>query len=628
MRPFNQKSNDIDIDAPGHQTKTWDGLNPPWSDSGSEHKALRQLIERNSKSATKRKHYVLTTIACFVVTLFVALAAYALQTLMPSRLVAVSARSEFETPQTSEEFRNRAETMMQMGRYQDALVDYSCMIKLEHDSERAHEGIALCYLEMGRTYDAVEKLNQILKSNPNSLSAHMLRGESYRALNEYEKARADFSWALRHDKNCVSAYCSMADLLTMEDKPEEALIYLNSAIDRKLDNFETRQRRADILVTLNRFDEAQKDLDTIETMPDKQENFSTLTSRTKVFMGNHNYSQAVPTLDKLISLRPKRVTLYLERAKAHFGLKHYSKAIKDCDHVLALNAKNPDALLIRGDCHNRLEDKLAALHDYQEASINCGKSVEPRLKLADFQMQQMNYASALAVFQDVLTSDKDSREAAIGVQKAKRALAQIAGDTSVKLADAGDSAEHKRFLQQLRTMTFSEVLAAGYNALRENRIDTARIALKRAVQLHPDSIEARKYLIYALIESNNLRLAQAQLDTLRTLGTDIRAESIKLASAFQQQGQTDEVITILENHVRQYKTDVDAIVKLSDALMSANQRDRALQLCQQAMTIVASRRDQERLKQKYLALKNSDSLESNTSSQNAVDTSPLESRGS
>lgn len=628
MRPFNEKSNDIEIDAPGHQTKTWDSLNPPGSDSGSEHKALRHLIERNSKSATKRKHCVLTTIACFVVTLFVALAAFALHTFMPSRLVAVSASSETETPKTSEQFRNRAETMMQMGRYEDALIDYSCMIKLKHDSERAHEGIALCYFEMGKSYDAVEKLNQILKTNPNSLSAHMLRGESYRALNEYEKARADFSWALQHDKNCLSAYCSMADLLAMEDKPEEALIYLNSAIDRKLDNFETRQRRADILVTLNRFDEAQKDLDTIDTMPDKQENFSTLTSRTKVFMGNHNYAQAVPALDKLISLRPKRVALYLERAKAHFGLKNYSKAIKDCNHVLALNSKNPDALLIRGDCHNQLGDEVAALQDFQEAAKNGSNSVEPRLKLAAFQMQQMNYASALAVFQDVLTSDKGSREAAIGVQKAKRALAQITGDTSVKLADASESAEQKRFLQQLQAMNFSEVLSTGYNALRESRIDAACIALKRAVQLHPDSIEARRYLIYALIESDNLRLAQAQLDTLRTLGTDIRAESIRLASAFQQQGQTDEVIAILENHVSQYKTDVDAIVKLSDALMSANQRDRALQLCQQAMTMVASRRDQERLKQKYLAMKNSDSFETNTGSQNAVDTSPLESRGS
>ena len=630
MNLLNEQTHDED----SHQTRSWSNLNKPRPGSGAaEQKVLRALIEKNSVKANRQNRFLNVYVlpgALLMLTAFVAYQSFAANN--QSNRQFVIDNPALETPRTSKEFSNRAEALVQLGRFDEALMDYSCLLKLNRHSKRAHEGIALCYFETGRNTEAIEKLNSILSKYPDSISAHMMRGECFRNMHEFDKARADFSWLLQHDKNCPNAYCSMADLLVMEDKREEALIYLDSAISSKNDNFDTRQRRADILVSLGRFADAEKDFEEINKMTDKQENASTLASRSKAYMAMGNYDKALPVLDKLITLRPKHVTPYMERAKAHFGLRNFSKAMKDCNKVLALSKDNPDALTLRADCNLKFGDDLAAQHDYQQAVAKNPKFTEGILKLASFQMSQSNFASALASYRNALQNEPNCNEAATGCRRAQRALESLAGDSQIAFAAsqngwAAKTADEDE-TKELATLGFSEVLEKGYAALRDGRCQFACRALKRAVLLQPNSAEARRYLAFALMEIEDVSNAEKQLQALKQLNREEPSDNVRLATAFQKAGNHEKAIEILQKHVRQHRTDVDAIVLLTDSFITANDRERAIKLCEQALRLVSSPRDQERLREKYTALKNSDQSESGANSQRAIEASPIESRGS
>ncbi|MBX3151186.1 tetratricopeptide repeat protein [Candidatus Obscuribacterales bacterium] len=624
---MNLLNKSVDGEENGHQTRSWNELNPPIPGSGiAEQRVLRELIEKNSRAARKKQKRLfasMLTAALFVTTATIAVTSFS------SYRPIITKNPALATPTTSDQFCQRADALVSLGRYDDALMDYSCLARLNRDNQSAHEGIALCYVETGRNTEAIDKLNDILSRYPDSISAHMLRGECYRNMHEFDKARADFSWLLQHDKNCSTAYCSMTDLLSMEGKREEALLYIDSAINHKIDNFQTRQRRAELLVSLGRFAEAENDFEAINKMPSKQENAETLACRSKAYLATGKFEKALTTLDKLITLRPKHVTPYMERAKAQFGLKNYSKAVKDCDQVLLLSKENPDALLLRADCFAQLGDKIAAINDYERSVAKNPKFTRGFLKLASYQMEQSNFASALSSYRSALSLNSNCAEALSGCQKAKQALESLTGNSQVAFNDSKTCIASDRVeLKQIETLSFTEALAKGYAALRDGRCEFATRTLKRAVQLQPNSAEARRYLAFALMEAGDVLNAERQLQAVRQLNGEEPSDNIRLATAFQKSGRHDKAIAILQNHVRQYKTDVDAIVLLTDSLLTANERPRAMELCEQTMRLVSNPRDQERLREKFLALKNSNPVESGTNAQHAIDTSPLESRGS
>ena len=617
----------VDDEENGHRTRQWNDLLPPSPGScAAEQRVLRALIEKNSaKERRKKRLFIRYALAAALLTATVAISFAATSAHPP----VITDNPALVTPKTSHEFSQRADALVRLGRYEEALMDYSCLARLNQDSRKAHEGIALCYVETGKNAEAIEKLNDILNRYPDSTFAHKLRGDCYRNMHEFDKARADLSWLLQHDQNGSAAYCSMTDILRMEGKTEEALLCINNAINKKVDNFETRQRRAEILVALGKYSEAQKDFEVIDKMPGEQENASTLSSRAKAYMATGDYESAIPALDKLITLRPKHVAPYMERAKAQFGLNLYSKAAKDCDQVLNLSRENPDALMLRADCETQLGDQIAALHDYELVVSKNPKLTKGILKLASYQMSRSNFASALESYRSALINDANCREALLGYRKAKRELESLAGDTQIaSTRTPGSFACDDALLKDIESLGFNDALAKGYSALQDGRCELACQMLKRAVQLQPNSAEARRYLAVALMESADLFNAERQIQALRQLNREEPSDNIRLATAFQKIGKHDKAIAILQNHVRQYKTDVDAIVLLTDALLAANERPSALKLCEQTLQAVSSPRDQKRLREKYMAMKNSAKIEPESNPQPAIDTSPLESRGS
>jgi thioredoxin-like negative regulator of GroEL len=146
-------------------------------------------------------------------------------------------------------------------------------------------------------------------------------------------------------------------------------------------------------------------------------------------------------------------------------------------------------------------------------------------------------------------------------------------------------------------------------------------ALRRAVQLNPQSIDARRILAQAMMESGDPDSAEKQLFALKALGYKDAGENLLLAGAFMQSNQHYKAIKLLESHLKLHATDVDAVVMLADALTFVDDKDAALRVCNNAITVATNTHDQTRLKEKYTALLNARDCK-------GVDNSPQESRGS
>jgi tetratricopeptide (TPR) repeat protein len=132
---------------------------------------------------------------------------------------------------------SRGETYRAMGRYEEALADFTRAIDLNPKYHWAVASRGETYRLMGRYEEALADFTRAIDLNPKYDWAVASRGETYRAMGRYEEALADFTRAIDLNPKYDWAVADRGQTYRLMGRYEEALADFTRAIDLDEDSW-------------------------------------------------------------------------------------------------------------------------------------------------------------------------------------------------------------------------------------------------------------------------------------------------------------------------------------------------------------------------------------------------------
>jgi tetratricopeptide (TPR) repeat protein len=161
---------------------------------------------------------------------------------------------------------------------------------------------------------------------------------AYNESEDYDKAIADFSTAVRHDPNDTIAHCGRA-----------AAYY----------------RKADFAKALVDYENV------IRLKPRSSDGYK---GRGLCYGSMRRYDEAVSDFTECVRINPRDTWAYSHRGGAYYCQGKALEAIRDCDAAIAIDPENPDAYLFRGAAYADLRAYGRAQNELRTAiSINPGR---------------------------------------------------------------------------------------------------------------------------------------------------------------------------------------------------------------------------------------------------------------
>lgn len=176
-------------------------------------------------------------------------------------------------------------------------------------------------------------LDGMIKSNPRDRSLLVLRGDCYRALDEYVKALADYN--------------RVPDLVI---KSEQA-----------------RLGRAECNYQLGHVQEALTEIEAINSVDPSAENYG---RQARYLRALKRYKDAVICLNRAIKLKPLSANYFCERGDCLRQLKDYPRALKDFSDAITLHPENLLFIYGRGLLYSEMGRSRDAIKDFTAVLAN------------------------------------------------------------------------------------------------------------------------------------------------------------------------------------------------------------------------------------------------------------------
>lgn len=176
-------------------------------------------------------------------------------------------------------------------------------------------------------------LNGMLKSRPSERALYLMRGDCYRALDEYEKALADY----------------------------------NRVPDLVMKDVQKRKERAECNYQLGHFSEAAKEFDAVNSIQPTGEGYE---RQGRCLLALQRYKEALVCLSRAVRLTPLKADFVAARGDCYRRLHEYTHALKDFSDAMVLKPDNMIYVFGRGLCLAELGRNAEAIKDFTAAMSN------------------------------------------------------------------------------------------------------------------------------------------------------------------------------------------------------------------------------------------------------------------
>lgn len=155
---------------------------------------------------------------------------------------------------------NRGIAYEQLGAIEKAIKDYGKVVKIKPGMNEAYINRALLYRKSKKYQLAINDLNKAVDLRPDFAFAYLYRADIYYAIDSLNAAAKDYKVVLNMLPNYIKAHKRMAKILYRLHEYPKALEYASSLCVLDSNNPESFIIRAEILIALQRFEPACKDL--------------------------------------------------------------------------------------------------------------------------------------------------------------------------------------------------------------------------------------------------------------------------------------------------------------------------------------------------------------------------------
>jgi len=275
--------------------------------------------------------------------------------------------------------------------------------------------------------DAIVQFTSAISLEPSNPDYYYARGQVYEKQSKYTEAIADFEKSLVFAPKNVDALIGLGAVCNKTGKYEEALKFLNhaSALDRR--NSKVYPEKVITLINLTKYDQALKVSDTALIIKDTPMDYywrGIIYRKLKnEVLGKKELEKAIskdkklaePRIelaDLLISIDPaeameqcnvviknndRNTTAYIQRSKVYIKNLDYPNAINDISKTILIDPANPMFYFERGKCYQEFNQHTNAINDFSKCI-----SIKAALKSED----PGSYYARAKSYEEIMNYDK------------------------------------------------------------------------------------------------------------------------------------------------------------------------------------------------------------------------------
>lgn len=384
------------------------------------------------------------------------------------------------------------------------------------DDTEALYRLGLAHLSLNEPRKAIKPLEQLVKTDPESLDGKILLARAYRAAGEVDKAKAlldnailevpddsslraergllarttlDLPGAIAHFKKASELSPGDADLLFNLGEAlqagrnlEQAIATYRKALSLKPDLTQARVNLGKALAEKGLYAEAKETLAQVnkDTLADGEAHYNLGV----ILMREGNVTQAVKEFERTLAITPRHVQALNNLGVAADARGEHKKALEWFKKATAADPTFAEAWFNTGMSHMSLKQEAQATRAFEQALKLEPGSNGPYVKLGGLYLKQGKKDRALEAFKKAIAATEEEEK------------------------KAGGFLQLRKLNESRRNSDAYRGLALTY--LSMGRVDDAVATLKTAVQKMPKDASAREALGDALLAQHDFDGAIAQ----------------------------------------------------------------------------------------------------------------------
>ena len=292
---------------------------------------------------------------------------------------------------------NLGDILFKAGRMDEAMVHFQKALDLDPRMTVARNNVAKCLTEKGAYQAALKEYDRNIEQDPNDSTGYYNRGNLYRIMGDFGRARADldraigikaapeyffargysfqmqkeyakaisdYTAALELDPRFPGAYLNRGNVHHQKGAYQEALADLSKAVSLEPSK-NALMNRGNVLSALKRDDEALADYQAAIVLDPQDWNAWRLRGVAHGKKGN--LELALADLNKAISIESGNADLYNNRGFTLFLQKDFAGALVDYERAIALDPLSALAFQNRGNLYAVKKEAQSACADWQRA---------------------------------------------------------------------------------------------------------------------------------------------------------------------------------------------------------------------------------------------------------------------
>lgn len=365
-------------------------------------------------------------------------------------------------------------------------------LQIEPNLPVARRNLALVYLRLGQAQRALDTVQPLLTPSLSYSDAHAVAGDAYLRLGNPSAAQAAFARAIEYDPGNDRIQTAIALTQLSKGDPDSAFAQLDAL---SLKSKDTYADSALVSARLHRREHAAA-LAAVELMAKKQPGDPTVAElRGRIHLDRRDYESARKAFDEALKLDPNMFAAIASLATIDSIEGKTAQARARFEAAVKADARNHHARMALADMMLRAGaplDEIKAL--LREAILASPGESGPRLQLIDLAMKKRQYKEALSVAQEAAAAMPTDIAVldAVGRAQAESGDTEQAISTFRRIA-AIEQSSGKAYLRLADVYKTSGKKAA------------AETALRKAIEVDPELVQAKDALLDLLLSSNRAK---------------------------------------------------------------------------------------------------------------------------
>lgn len=199
--------------------------------------------------------------------------------------------------------------------------------------------------------------------NPKLEKEYTAKAKEFTSKNMLDSAIFYYKEALKINRSSLY-YANVGGLYNMQNKPKEAIAFLDSAIELSPNDAFIYNNRARSYALMQKFDIAIKDLK--QSLKINPAFYEAKHGLGELYFNQEKYDSALVYLNEIVSKEPQNITFRYYRGKSNMNMGEYDKALEDLNFILKTDSLNSSYLFVRAFTHAGLKNSDAAIADFKK----------------------------------------------------------------------------------------------------------------------------------------------------------------------------------------------------------------------------------------------------------------------